>query len=210
MERSIKIFLSSLVIFGFPANVFPENLQKLEVLYELELPAVLNRAYEVRWYDSDSILVPSGRSWAAILDLDREGQNRVIAGGLRRIPVEATDVRVRAVARSSDYLAVSDLNHGIAWKTAGEKSISRAHHHGFVMDFDLHEDKVILLGHHLMKDGSLSREGEIAWLTSLSGDVDDLKPVLYSQIKASEDTPMGKCGWLRFGGLMHSDLRFRL
>ena len=68
MKRILRLFLPSVVLWC-ALNVCAGEQQEIEVLYELELPSVLNRAYEVRWYDRDSLLVSSGRSWAAILDL---------------------------------------------------------------------------------------------------------------------------------------------
>ncbi len=65
----------------------------------------------------------------------------------------------------------------------------------------MHDHKVLLLGHQQLPDGSMSSEGEIAWLGSLADGGDRLKTVLYSPIKASKDAPMGTCGWLAFGGV---------
>lgn len=194
MKRRIVLFLLGLLVANLPIA----GQEPVEVLETLEVPEELAYASNLRWAGPGSFLIPSSKSWLAVVErASSEPGLRIV----HRISAHGLD-HVRGVVASEEYWAVSDFNHGLSWKTVDDPEFAEFHHYGFVMDLDLRRDSVLILGAHLDDQYRLISDGALAWTARLGKGLEALRPVLFSQSPDAEiEDAMGECGWFDLGGV---------
>jgi hypothetical protein len=154
----------------------------LRLLKTVPLPPASSIATDIRWGGPDSVFV----SWesSGIAEIGLDGVKRhTLAPNKRALGLQHYD----HLATSSGKLAVASLNWEIAWRTLTDNPDGKVRFQTrdipITLDFDLQNDKVVLLGiprHNNENDPpEFSPQGDVAWIGTLSSGLRDLKPVLY-------------------------------
>ena len=168
----------------------------LTVVGEWQLPHEVSLVSNLRWGGPDSFLIPSKGALALVQTPDSARAAEIET----RIPARELG-RISGVASSELYRIVSNSRE-LSWKTAGDPDFSRFHHFGFVMDFDLNRDKILVLGARIDPEIGTISEGALAWTGSLDDALQAFRPVLYSKDSHDEEIgAMGKCGYLGLGAV---------
>lgn len=197
MRYLLSLILGCLMAVVFPGMSAPQDPRPLKVLDEWLLPEEVAIAGKFRWAGSDAFLVPANRAGLAVVKTPGPGLRAEIES---LVPARELDT-VSGVASSELLWAVSDLNHGLSWKKAGDPDFPRFYYYGFVMDFDLYKDKILILGARIDEKLGTISDGALAWIGSPGEALEDLKPVLFSQDPYNGVGAMGDCGYLGLGAV---------
>ena len=178
--RVLFLLVGLLGCLGAHAQSSP---QELRLLNRIPLPQGRSIATDIRWLSDDSVLVSWESDGVAEVSLD---------GAKRRVLVP--DKQTLNKLKHYDHLAVSagrvvvgSMNWGIAWRhfteKPGGKVLFQSHEIPIAIDLDLQGDKLLFLGlARRPKDShppEFAPQGDVAWVGTLSADLQDLKPVLY-------------------------------
>lgn len=184
-SRQPRIWCLAAIFWAFGAfgTGAQENPHTLRLLKTMPLPQASSIATDVRWDGASSVYV----SW------ESDGVSEVSLDGVKR---QALVPEKRALgllkhydhlAISSGRLAVASLNWKMAWRplteAPGGKILFQSLDVPITLDFDLQNDKVVLLGlARRVRDSNppeFAPQGDVAWIGTLSSGLKDLKPVLY-------------------------------
>lgn len=165
-----------------------------KVLSDRPLPAALGMVSDLRWASADSLYLTAGRSGALRLRFEPDwGAAELV------VPAGKSLWAAARVGASSRYLAVGAPAHTVAWRKlpAGELQAVPL---DTVVDLDVFEDRLVVLGARKDEHGRFAPDGAIAWIGSLDGKLADLKPVLYS-VAGPGARPMDACGAFEMGAV---------
>jgi hypothetical protein len=146
----------------------------MKILSDRPFPAALEIVSDLRWAGADSLYLAAGRSGGLRIRIEPDwGKPEVVLPAGSRLWAAA-----RAGA-SSGYVAMGAPAHTVAWKKlpAGDlKAILL----DTVVDLDVFDDRLVVLGARKDERQRFAPDGAIAWVGSLSKDLADLKPVYFS------------------------------
>ncbi len=155
----------------------------LRLLKTVPLPPASSIATDLRWDGPDSVFVSWESGGVAEVGLDGTKRHALVPDKQTLGLLKHYD----HLAVSSGKLAVASLNWEIAWRALtdnlGGKVRFQSRDIPITLDFDLQNDKVVLLGlaRHKKENNppEFNPQGDVAWIGTLSSGLRDLKPVLY-------------------------------
>lgn len=162
------------------------------VLSDRPLPKALGIVADLRWASADSLFLAAGKSGVLRLRFEPEwGERELVVPSGRSLWAAAR------LGASSRYLAVGAPAHTVAWRKlpAGELQAVPLY---TVVDLDVFENRLVLLGARKDERERFAPDGAIAWIGSLDKNLADLKPVLYSAAGPGA-RPMDACGAFETG-----------
>lgn len=156
----------------------------VKVVADQPLPATLSRATDIRWADDRTVYLSLGKEGTVQAAVDPLGGNvREIIPGNAKTGGYWASFRLGA---SSRYLAAAAPFGNLTWLPLG-KPQPRKEFELDVVDLDVREDLLVVLGARRDKQGRWAPDGAIAWLGSFGQELRDLKPVLFDSRGESED-----------------------
>ncbi|MFL6201871.1 MAG: hypothetical protein ACJ76J_22080 [Thermoanaerobaculia bacterium] len=164
------------------------------ILSDRPLPKALGIISDLRWASADSLFLAAGKSGALRLRFEPEWGEREIL-----VPSGKSLWAAARIGASSRYLAVGAPAHTVAWRKlpAGELQAVPLY---TVVDLDVFEDRLVVLGARKEERGRFAPDGAIAWIGSLDKNLADLKPVLFS-VAGPGARPMDACGAFETGAV---------
>jgi len=192
MRRSVFLPLLVLTLFGGAAEC-----QEWKILKSFPLPAELRWAQDARWASETSAFVSSGRSGVYEVPLAAAVKPRRIIEGAGP---QGFWFSARLATSARHVLTAAPIN-GFAWwdRSTGQKVDENAF--AVVMDVDLHDDRVAILGADRDAEGRFAPEGAIVWWGPLNGSKKlDLQPLFFSTA-GSGVKPMAQCHYLETGAV---------
>lgn len=190
MRRSVTG--AALILAAGLAFAAPES--GTRVLSDRPLPKALGTVSDLRWASADSLFLAAGRSGALRLRFEPEWGERELL-----IPSGSSLWAAARVGASSRYLAAGAPAHTVAWRKlpAGDPQAIPLYS---VVDLDVFEERIVLLGARKDERERFAPDGAIAWIGSLDKNLADLKPVLYS-VAGPGARPMDACGAFEIGAV---------
>jgi hypothetical protein len=148
----------------------------LRVLSDVELPAELRLAVDVRWASGSSVFLALKRSGVVEASLDGKGQppKQLIAG--EKVP--GGFWLSWHVAASPTYLVAGAPFFSLTWRRLGSAERKEEAFEG-IHDLDLQGSRIAVVGARRDEAGKLAPEGAIAWTGSLDKGLADLKPLIF-------------------------------
>jgi hypothetical protein len=187
------------------------NPEELRLLDRIPLPPAQSVATDIRWAGDSSVYI----SW------DRDGVAEIGLDGVRRRGL-VPNLKTLGDIDHYTHLAISPSTLVIAsqlWETVwrplqgnpgGEVTFQR-HEIPIVEDIDVAGDRILLLGLAKHEHGArdIAPDGAVAWVGTLSGKMEDFKPVLYDlggpgapNYFHCRDSPMGAVRFLADGSFI--------
>lgn len=161
----------------------------IKVLAEYPLHPVLRAAVDVRWGSDRSVYLASGKAGTFEVPLGSATQPRsLIAGNHERGGFWLSS----RVAASPRYLVTASPVFAVRWRTLPDGADQETFFDAIV-DLDLRDDRLLILGALKDEKERFAPEGAIAWIGSLGRKLEDRKPVHYSAFGAGA-RPLAHCG----------------
>ncbi len=170
----------------------------IEVVREVRLPPTLRWSMDVRWAGDSTLFLAAGKVGVYELQVG----SGVLSSRKVLFP-ELEDGRLWLSARlavSPSFLVAAAPVHSLAWKRRDGSSSSPELPFAAVVDMDMHQDRMLVLGAQRDDEGVWSPDGAIAWLGSLGAELGDLTPVFFSRDGAGARN-MGDCAVLETGAV---------
>lgn len=159
---------------------------RFEIVGDFRLPAEARWALDVRWVGEDEIAVAAGRRGVMRF---RIGQR--LSEVARAVPPEHTKggfFFASRLAWSPRYLVTGSPFGLIGWKrSASASGIEGSVPFATTIDLDVHGDAVVILGANRDTNGRWAPEGAIAWGGTLSSQMKDLHPILFTHLPPAKD-----------------------
>lgn len=166
----------------------------LKVLSDRRLPASLGIVSDLRWAGADSLFLAGGRGGGLRLRFEPDwGKPEIVVPAGQRLWAAA-----RAGA-SSRYIAMGAPAHTVAWRALPGGPL-KAFMLDTIVDLDVFNDRLVLLGARKDERQRFAPDGAIAWMGSLDKDLSDLKPVYFSAAGPGA-RPMDACGAFETGAV---------
>ncbi len=163
----------------------------VRVISDRVLAGAAAKAIDVRWASAGSVYVTTLA--AGVLEIDPQSDK----GQRIAFPTSRGNCSTCAhLAASSRYIVTAFEAFALAWKQVGDAPIHNAPFDSIV-DIDVRDDRLLLLGSR-REEGKWAPDGAIAWAGTLSKDLLDLHPVLFSTMGA-EAQILGDCNFTGFG-----------
>jgi hypothetical protein len=185
--------LAHLALLGAAAAL---QAPRVQILSDQPLPPALNRALDIRWAGDDSVYLARGREGTVQASVNSlGGQIRDVIPGVAKTGGFWASHRLAGSAR---YLVVAAPFGALTWQpvTGGPRKELGLD----VMDMDLHQDRLVVLGARRDNQGRWAPDGAIAWLGSLDQGLRDLKPVLFDSRGAGAPN-LAACGFFELGAV---------
>lgn len=185
------MILVALAVAGI-ASAAPPAASRLSILSDRRISPT--GAFDIRWLNDDEVAIGESEHGLGTISLS--------ANLLKVIPSPAATrpsfgTLPQHLGVSGDRLADSDLFFMIRWH-ARRGTASGVVIASYIADFDLDGDR-LLIGGLLRDDKHFVREGAFAWLGSLRGGEESLKPVLpFRSLHAIQDCTGFGFGVVRF------------
>lgn len=161
----------------------------VKVVADQPLPAGLSGAIDIRWADDRTVYLSLGKEGTVQATVEPLGGNvREIIPGNARTGGYWASFRLGA---SSRYLAAAAPFGNLTWLPLG-KPQARKEFELDVVDLDVREDRLVVLGARRDKQGRWAPDGAIAWLGSFGQELRDLKPVLFDS-RGAEAPNLAAC-----------------
>lgn len=183
---------AALILAAGLAFAAPES--GTRVLSDRPLPKELGIVSDLRWASADSIFLAAGKSGGLRLRFEPEwGKHEV------EVPAGPSLWAAARVGASSRYLAIGAPAHTVAWRKlpAGELRAVALY---TVVDLDVFEDRLVVLGARKDERERFAPDGAITWIGSLDNNLADLKPVHFS-VAGPGARPMDACGAFETGAV---------
>lgn len=183
----VTLLLAASLAFAAPES-------GIRVLSDRPLPKALGIISDLRWASADSLFLAAGKSGVLRLRFEPKwGEQELVIPSGKSLWVAAW------IGASSRYLAVGAPAHTVAWRKlpAGELQAAPLY---TVVDIDVFEDRLVVLGARKDERERFAPDGAIAWIGSLDKKLADLKPVLYSAAGPGA-RPMDACGAFETGAV---------
>lgn len=196
-RRSFGVFavLALFTLGARPAAVTSPP-PSLHVLSDAPLPDALSRASDIRWAGDGAIflsLVKDGAVEASLSPLG--GRMRKVIPGSSEPGGFWACYRLGASAR---YLVAAAPFGALTWRPI--RSAARKELAIDVMDLDVRQERLLVLGARRDHQGRWAPDGAIAWLGSLDQDLRDLRPVLFDSRGAGAPN-LSTCGSFELGAV---------
>lgn len=181
-------FLGCLLILTVLSGSRVRASEPLKLLAEIPIPE--NHApFDLRWdanetSEAGALLVALGQEGVIRLKPGKVGSSEVVLVGDRRPGVGffySTEL-----ASSKRFLVASAPVGGLTWLDLQSSKRGPDFGQRVIVDVDVHEDQLLLLGVRSGDDGEWAPDGAIAWLGSLSKNLQDLRPVMFSETDHAE------------------------
>jgi hypothetical protein len=155
--------------------------QELRLLDRISLPQAQSVATDIRWASDSSVYISWDRAGVAEVGLDGV-KRRTLVPDLKTLG----DIdHYTHLAVSPSTLVVSSQLWTTVWRplkgNPGGEVIFQRHEIPIVEDIDVSGDRVLLMGlaEHQKGARDIAPKGDVAWVGTLSGKMEDFKPVLY-------------------------------
>lgn len=171
----------------------PVASQSVRVLSDRVLTGDVARPLDVRWATDRSVYISS--YFAGVLQVDI-ATGKVAPAAFVQPGRNCSHCSNLGV--SSRYIVTSFPVYDLAWK---EWSKPQVHRYVFdaIVDLDVHGDQLLMLGSRTEK-GRWAPDGAIGWIGTLSKELEDLRPILFS-VKGPKAQVISRCGFLEPGGV---------
>jgi hypothetical protein len=161
------------------------------------LPQELRLSADLRWAGDDSIYLAAGKRGGLRLRFDPQWSRPETVMSVA--PGRSELWAAGRVGVSDRYLAMAAPAFVVSWKSLPSGS-TKTSYFEFIVDLDVWQDKMVLLGARKDEKGNFSPDGAIAWLGSLSRDLTDLKPIRHES-SGPGARGMDACGPFEIGAV---------
>lgn len=166
----------------------------MRVLSDRSLPNSLGRVGDLRWATSDALYLAAGKNGGLRLQFEPNwGKQEVLVPTGRSLWVAAR------IGASAQYVAVAAPAHTVSWLKLSTGEL-RAVPLYSVVDLDVFEGRLVVLGTQKDESERYAPDGAMAWVGSLDKDLSDLKPVHYS-LSGPGSRGMAACGAFETGAV---------
>ncbi|MFA6957713.1 MAG: hypothetical protein WC538_17750 [Thermoanaerobaculia bacterium] len=168
---------------------------RFKVANDVELPAQLRAARDIRWYGDSSVVLAAGRP-GLFEFFPATGKSNVLVPGTG----PGSFFFAARVASSDGRLLVASVFRSLAVKTS--QGVTRPFPFELIVDADISGDRIAILGATRARTGEWNPEGGVVWLGKLEADgtVTDLRPLIVSEERGDRD-PVNRCHYLELGAL---------
>jgi hypothetical protein len=167
----------------------------LRVLSDLELPAELRLAVDVRWATDKSVFLALKRSGVVEASLDGKGPPpKQVIGGEQAPGGFWLSMHLAA---SPSYLVAGAPLFAMTWRRLESPERKEEAFEG-IHDLDVQGSRVAVVGSRRDDAGRFAPDGAIAWMGSLDKGLSDLKPLLFDA-RGPGAPAMNACGPLMIG-----------
>lgn len=175
---------------GTPAD---SQTHRVRLRKAIAVPTELRWAQDVRWDGSDA-LISAGREgvFRLPITLDGTSKNRKIS----KLDL-AFSFSSRLAFHKRDLVVASPFA-ALVWKSSG--STYREMPFAVIVDIDVNNGNVAILGSNRSPSGEWAPEGGIAWFGSLSENLGDLRPLFYAKEGKGADS-MARCHFMELGAV---------
>ncbi len=164
---------------GLRADSHPRTLRLLQ---RIPVPQTHSVATDIRWAGEESVFVSWERSGVAEVGLDG-ARRRTLVPDIKTLGGVSNFTRYDHLAVSSQTVATASLGWTMVWRPVkanpGGPVLFRRKDVPITYDFDLSDDRILLLGLARFENGDFAPDGAVAWIGTRSSDLKDLKPVLH-------------------------------
>lgn len=190
-----------------------ESSRALRLLRTVPLPRGHSIATDIRWSAPDSVFVSWESDGVAEVSLDGAKRRELVPGKRMLGLLKHYD----HLGISGGKLAVASINWGMAWRpfsgTPGGKVLFQSLDIPITLDFDLLDDRIVLLGlaQHARESNPprFAPQGEVAWIGTLAGGPKSFRPVLKDaggagapHLEACDSYPIGAARFLPDGSFV--------
>lgn len=163
-----------------------------EIVLDRALPEELRWAADIRWASDDAVWLAAGRSGVFRLGLDADRPQRLTAGG------EGSDGLQLA---ASDGIVAAAVGFGsVSWLDDGASALrGRAAPLSVIVDFDLRQGEVLLLGARRNAEGAV--EDGILWSGTLRDSLEELRSTMEPEDPSA--LAVARCGILEIGAVRY-------
>lgn len=160
----------------------------ITVLSTRDLSTELNKVFDVRWADDESVYLGSSKKGVVQVRIEEQSPHKVVmpAGAGR------SGWGYSKLGLSRRYLVGGAPAFFIAWQEVPGDQI-KVEYFEAIADIDVFEDRLVLIGARKDDNQKFSPDGAIAWTGSFKTELKDLKPVHFS-IAGAGARPMDACG----------------
>ncbi len=193
MVRSRSAVFSFLVCAA--AGSFAADVRPPRLVSTVRLEGGAADALDVRWLSDREVLLGAGRKGTFAYDV-QSGATRTVVGGTG---ASGGFAYVARLGISPAYIVTAGLFGEVAWlSTAPGATLSPRVPFDMILDADVYDDTLVVLGARRDAKGKWAPEGAIAWIGSLRQNLRDLRPLHYSEF-GSEPKSLNNCHYLGSG-----------
>lgn len=195
LPRAVSLLgLAILLLLSCSVISAAEATSAVNILAVRDLPLALNKVFDVRWADDESVYLGSSKRGVIKVQINSEqSQHKVVmpAGAGR------PGWGYSRLGLSQLYMAGAATAFFVAWQELPQGPV-KWEYFEVIADLDVFEDQLVLVGARKDDDQQYSPDGAIAWIGSLKRGLDDLRPVHFS-IAGPGARPMDACGSFNLG-----------
>lgn len=175
------LFLGMAALCAWTVGAQPSP-KALRLLQSVPLPRASNVPTDIRWAGKSSVYVSWNRSGVTEIGLDGT-HRRVVVPNVKAFREKIDPYfHNRHLAVSPTSVAVAASGWTVAWGPLHPKpgiSFSfQSHEVPYIQDIDLFGDRILLMG-SVRRGETFESTRDVAWVGTLSAQMEDLKPVLY-------------------------------
>lgn len=178
-----------------PTKPSQSSLVRFRVASDVELPAQLRSARDIRWYGDSSVVLAAGRR-GLFEFVPATGTTEVLVPGNG----PGSFFFAARVASSDGRLLVASLFRSFAVKTS--QGVTQPFPFESIIDVDIAGDRIAIIGATRASSGEWNPGGGVVWLGRLEpdGTVTGLRPLIVSEERGDRD-PVNRCHYLELGAL---------
>jgi hypothetical protein len=185
---------------GEPASIpRTQTPDRIEVIADHPLPESLPWVTDVRWKDDQTVLISCPVGKVGVTEVDLSNPERFLYASEPEVRNGSGHGRFyvsQHLGYSPQFLALGSPVFVVGWKQPGQDEAINQYPVAGVVDLDVHDNRLLLLGMDRTEDGAIC--DEVAWVGSLDNGYQDRQAVAYAT--ASTEVPaMARCFYLEQG-----------
>lgn len=189
----MRIFLAVVGCLLFLGAASSKPAVRLELVRERPVPEPVGRISDLRWAGDDSLYLAAGPAGVLRVKIEPDwGQPQVV------LPADESLWAAARLGASSSYVAAGAPGQIVAWRRLPAQPV-QTFPLDTVVDLDVYEDRIALLGARKDERGRYAPDGAIAWVGSFEK-VTELRPVRYSVLGPGARS-MDSCGPFEIGAV---------
>lgn len=185
------------MVLFFSACLASAEVPRLRVISTTRLKEPIAMALDIRWASDQEVFLAAGRGGVYRYDLASRRSERVVAG-------EGSPGGFffsKRLAASGTFLVTGAMFAGFSsMANAKGATLSPMVPFDVIVDLDVYDDTVAILGARRDEQGRWAPEGAIVWIGSLRKKLSDLRPLHYSEA-GSGARPLDRCHFFDSGAV---------
>jgi hypothetical protein len=159
---------------------------------------------DVRWANENTVWITSPQTGVFHVDLSKDGPPALEIPGGQKGGTKAEVFLPFRIAASDEYLAIGAPVWFLGWKQPGHKNLAGHQYFERIIDLDVWNNRVAVLGMQRSLEGKLSPDGAIAWSGSLDKGLQDIRTLIISKSGAGARS-FDACAVLELGAIRFLD-----